>query len=196
MQATIPLARERDLISTALLTTGLVLATVTMTFGVMIAVFIYRSEGKIWWGRLAVPSVLWVTTAILLTSSYALEHARRLLLRNEQDAAFHWFSYTAGLGLAFLIGQIAAWFQVIHSGISLAGNAHSWFVFLFTALHGMHIVVGLAGLLWVVVRTRARASGPRYQAKTKAVALGVSVFWHYLDVLWIVLFTLLLTWHR
>jgi cytochrome c oxidase subunit 3 len=196
VQATIPLARERDLTSTALLTAGIVLATVTMTFGAMIAVFIYRSEGQVWWGRLAMPSILWATTAILLASSYTLEHARGLLSGKDQLSAFHWLSYTVVLGFAFLAGQISAWLQVLHSGISLPANPHSWFVFLFMALHGLHIVIGLTGLVWLLVRTRAQASGPRYQAKTRAGALGVSIFWRYLDALWIVLFALLLTWRR
>jgi cytochrome c oxidase subunit III len=196
VQATIPLARERDLTSTALLTAGIVLATVTMTFGAIIAVFIYRSEGQVWWGRLALPSILWATTAILIASSYTLELARGSLSRNYQATASRWLSCTVVLGFAFLVGQVIAWLQVLHSGISLPSNPHSWFVFLFTALHGLHIIIGLTGLVWLLIRTRARASGPRYQAKTKAGAAGVSVFWHYLDALWIVLFTLLLTWRR
>jgi heme/copper-type cytochrome/quinol oxidase subunit 3 len=58
----------------------------------------------------------------------------------------------------------------------------------------LHIVAGLAGLAYLLVRTRVPASGPKYQMTTRVVAKGVSLFWHYLDFLWIVLFVLLLTW--
>jgi len=187
--------RERDLNSVSLLTAGVVLATVTMTFGAMIAVFFYRSEGKVW-GHIAIPSVLWLSTALLLASSATLERARRALALNRQVLGFRLLAWTAALATAFLIGQVVAWFQVLRSGIQLAQNPHSWFIFLFTALHGLHILLGLGGIAYLVFRTREPVSGPRYQTKTRVVANGVSLFWHYLDFLWLVLFGLLLTWHR
>jgi len=60
----------------------------------------------------------------------------------------------------------------------------------------MHIVAGLGGLIYLLVRTRVPASGPKYQMTTRVVASGVAVFWHYLDFLWVVLFVLLLTWRQ
>jgi len=186
--------RERDLNSLSLLTTIVVLATVTMTFGAMITVFIGRSEAPLFWGHIVIPKVLWATTAILLASSAILEAARRRLQAHDQHGFFRLIAWTTGLGLLFLAGQITAWFQILHSGIVLARNPHSWFIFLFTGLHGMHIVVGLGGLIYLLVRTRVPASGPKYQMTTRVVANGVSVFWHYLDFLWIVLFVLLLAW--
>jgi cytochrome c oxidase subunit 3 len=192
--ATQPVAHERDLNSLSLLTVSVVLATVTMTFGALITVFVVRSEGRIWWGTLQVPRVLWATTALLIASSVILEGARRKLQANDQRAFFRRMLWTTALGVLFLAGQIDAWFAVMHSGIVLAHNAHSWFVFLFTGLHGLHIVVGLSGLIYLLVRTREPASGPKYQMTTRVIANGVSVFWHYLDFIWLVLFVLLLTW--
>lgn len=180
----------------SLLTTGILLATVTMTFGAVIAVFLYRSQAQIFWGHIHVPKLLWATTAILIASSATLERARRLLGRNEQEAAFHQFVFTTVLAVVFLAGQIGAWLEVVYSGIVLSKNPHSWFIFLFVALHGLHILLGLGGLLYLVMRTRHRVTGPKYQVKTRALASGVSLFWHYLDFLWIVLFVLLLTWRR
>ncbi len=194
--AVAPVRTESDLNSLSLLTAGVVLATVTMTFGAMIAVFVIRSEQPIYWGRLAIPRVLWASTAILLASSVTLEAARRRLSHNDQIGGFHLIAWTTGCGLAFLAGQILAWLQVLHSGLILSHNPHSWFIFLFTGLHGVHILLGLGGLAYLLFRTRVPVSGPRYQMKTRVVANGVSVFWHYLDFLWIVLFALLLIWHR
>jgi cytochrome c oxidase subunit 3 len=189
-----PVARERDLNSLSVLTVSVVLATVTMTFGALITVFIFRSEGHVWWGNLRIPHVLWATTAILLASSALFELARRKLRAHDQRGFFRLTVWTAVLGFLFLAGQIDAWFAVLGSGVVLAHNAHSWFVFLFTGLHGLHILVGLAGLIYLAFRTREPASGPKYQMTTRAVANGVGLFWHYLDFLWLVLFTLLLTW--
>ncbi|MBV9762400.1 MAG: cytochrome c oxidase subunit 3 [Acidobacteriaceae bacterium] len=189
-------ARERDLNSLSLLTAIIILATVTMMFGAIITVFIDRSLGPRFWGHIHVPKILWATTTVLLASSALLEIARRRLKEHDRQAFFRFTSYAAVLGVLFLAGQLVAWFQILGSGVSLAANAHSWFIFLFTGLHGMHIVAGLAGLACLLVRTRVPAGGPKYQMTTRVVANGVFVFWHYLDFLWLLLFALLLAWRR
>ena len=92
--------------------------------------------------------------------------------------------------------QVAAWFELVGTGTKLVKNPHSWFVFLFTGLHGLHILAGLAGLGYLLVRTRERVSGPRYQMYTRVIARGVAIYWHYLDFLWLLMFTLLLLWKQ
>ena len=186
--------RERDLNSLSLFTAGVVLATVTMTFAAMITIFVVRSQSPLFWGHIKIPRVLWATTGILLASSATFEAARRHLVHHDQRGFFRLMAWTTALGILFLGGQITAWLQILHSGIILARNPHSWFIFFFTGLHGLHILVGLAGLLYLLFRTRVPASGPKYQMTTRVAANGVALFWHYLDFLWIVLFVLLLTW--
>jgi len=188
--------RERDLNSLSITTVSVVLGTVTMTFGAMIAVFIIRSETPRFWGQLQIPGILWATTTLLLASSAIFEFARRRLARSDQRGFFELTCWTTALGVLFLIGQITAWFQILRSGIILARNPHSWFIFFFTGLHGLHIVAGLSGLTYLLVRTRTPASGPKYQMKTRVLAKSIAVFWHYLDFMWLVLFALLLTWRR
>ncbi len=189
-----PANRQGDLNSLSTLTVMVVLATVTMTFGAIIAVFVIRSQSQQFWGHIRVPGVLWATTATLLGSSATFEAARRRLSNNDQRGFFRLAAWTTGLGLLFLIGQVFAWFQILDEGVILAHNPHSWFIFLFTGLHGLHILVGLAGLTYLLFRTREPASGPKYQLQTRAVASGVAVFWHYLDFMWVLLFALLLFW--
>ena len=194
--AATPATRETELNSLSMLTAIVVLAVVTMTFGAMIAVFFIRAAAPLYWGHLQIPRILWVSTAALLASSATFEASRRALIRNDQTRGFHMLAWSCGLGLAFLGGQIMAWIQVLRSGIVLNRNPHSWFIFLFTGLHGAHILLGLGGLAYLAVRTHEPASGPKYQMKTRAVANGVGLFWHYLDFLWILLFGLLLVWKR
>jgi len=189
-------SRERELNSLSTLTVVVVLATVTMTFGAIVTVFLDRSAGQQFWGHIQIPGVLWATTAVLLASSAVLAIARRHLLRHEQRAFFRLTTLATGLGVLFLVGQITAGLQVFHSGVIMARNPHSWFIFLFMGLHGLHILVGLAGLGYLLFRTREPASGPKYQMYTRVVTTGVSIFWHYLDFIWLVLFGLLLFWRR
>lgn len=189
-------ARQRELNSTSVLTVIVVLATVTMTFGAMIAVFFVRAQKSMFWGHIQIPALLWVTTALLLASSATLEAARRHLVEGDQRSFFRVAAWTTTLAVLFLLGQLASWLQILHSGVVLANNPHSWFIFLFSGLHGLHILLGIGGLAYLLVRTKDPASGPKYQMNTRAIAMGTAIYWHYLDFLWLVLFGLLLLWRR
>jgi cytochrome c oxidase subunit III len=180
----------------SMITTVVVLVIVTATFGALITVFFVRAQKSEFWQHIEVPGILWGTTAVLLASSATLETARHKLLQYDRPGFFRWAVWTTGLATLFLIGQLVAWFQVLHSGMVLNHNPHSWFIFLFSGLHGAHIVLGLTGLGYLLQRTRQEVSGPRYQMKTRVIANGVSIFWHYLDFLWVVLFGLLALWRR
>ena len=189
-------ARERDLTSLSLLTSIVVLVTVTMTFGALVSAFLVRSSTSLFWEHIKLPTTLWFTTAILITSSVTFELARRHLARNDQIGFFRLTQWTTIAAVLFLFGQIIAWFQILRSGVRLENDPHSWFIFLFTGLHAVHILAGLGGLGYLLYRTREPVSGPRYQMYTRAVATGVAVFWHYLDLLWVLLFVLLMAWRR
>ena len=188
--------REREMTSLSLVTVTVILATVTMTFGAMIAVFFYRSLAPQFWGHLNIPPILWLTTGVLLASSIVFEKARQRLTHNDQIGFYQLMRWTASLALVFLLGQIAAGYQILHSGVVLARNPHSWFIFLFAGLHGVHIIAGLIGISYLLLRTREPASGPRFQMTTRVVARSVSICWHYLDFLWLLMFALLLLWKR
>lgn len=198
MQATVPdpVARERELHSLSTVTVVVVMAIVTMAFGAIIGVFFYRSQAPKFWGHLNVPYLLWLTTMLLVASSFTFERARKLLTQGDQLGFHRLMTITTALAVLFLAGQVGAWFQLMGSGIKLAYNPHSWFLFLFSGLHGLHILLGLVGLVYLVVRTRERVGGPRYQMYTRVVARGVGIYWHYLDFLWLLMFTLLLFWKQ
>jgi cytochrome c oxidase subunit 3 len=156
----------------------------------------WRSQNGYLWQHLRIPSLLWVTTGILAASSCLLERARVSIKAGDQTGFFRLVQWTTGLGFLFLIGQGAAWLQVMHSNVVLAQDKHSWFIFLFSGLHAIHILVGLGGLAYLLYRAREPASGPRYQMTTRAYTNALAIFWHYLGFVWLVLFVLLLTWRR
>jgi cytochrome c oxidase subunit 3 len=190
------LTREREINSLYVTTAVVVLVIVTVTFGALIFAFFWRSQNGYLWAHLRIPSLLWITTLILAASSLTLEGARRKLKADDRPSFNRLLRATAGLGLLFLIGQAAAWFQVMHSDVILEQDKHSWFIFLFSGMHAIHILAGLGGLSYLLYRTYEPASGPRYQMTTKAATNAISLFWHYLGFIWLVLFVLLLTWRR
>ena len=191
-----PIAREKEMTSMSNVTVVVILAIVTMTFGAIIGVFLYRSAAPKFWGHLQVPTILWLTTILLLISSFTFEMARRQLLQGNQEGFHFMMSWTLTLAAAFVAGQILGWFQFLHTGVVLANNPHSWFIFLFSGIHAVHVVVGMIGVLYLFLRTREPASGPKFQMQTRVVAKAVSICWHYLGFLWIVMFALLVGWKR
>jgi cytochrome c oxidase subunit 3 len=190
------ISRQRELNSLYVMTAVVVLIIVTTTFGALIFAFFWRSQNGYLWQHIQLPSLLWITTAILLVSSITLERSRKALQADDQPHFLNALRWTAGLGAVFLIGQAAAWFQIMHSNVVLETDKHSWFIFLFSGLHGVHIIAGLAGLGYLLYRARTQGSGPRYQMTTVAWGNALAIFWHYLGFVWIVLFVLLLTWRR
>jgi cytochrome c oxidase subunit 3 len=189
-----PVSRERESYLNGLYAIGLIatLAFVTVTFAALVVVFVIRSSNEYNWTRILLPPVLWVDTLILIASTFTYEAGHRRLRLNDQTSFYRWMGWTTVLGVLFLVGQLAAWVQILANGQGLYSNPHSSFFFLFSGLHGAHILVGLAGLLVLLRRTREPASGPKWQMTTRVLANAVAIFWHYLDLLWIVLFVLLL----
>jgi cytochrome c oxidase subunit 3 len=188
--------RERDLNSLYIVTVIVLLAIVTATFGSLIFAFWWRSQNDYLWGHLQIPSLLWVTTAILAASSVLLERARTALKAGHHSVFYREVKWTTGLGVLFLFGQAAAWLQVMHSNVVLKNDKHPWFILLFSGLHAIHILAGLGALGYLLYRAREPVSGPKYQMTTRAYTNALSIFWHYLGFVWIVLFVLLLTWRR
>ncbi len=184
--------RERDLNDLYRIAVIATLAFVTVTFSALALVFVLRSRVPMNWHHIMLPPILWFDTVVLIGSSITYEIGHRRLVENNQRAFYRWIGITTALGALFLLGQVAAWWQILASGQLVENNPHSTFFFLFSGMHGIHIIVGLAGLGALLYRTREPASGPRWQMNTRVLANAVALFWHYLDGLWVVLFALLL----
>ena len=189
-------ARERNLNSLSNITLIVTLTGVSMTFGALIVVFLMRALKDEMWTHIQLPGILWVSTAILLASSFILQAGIRRLVAGNSEAFHRLITFTIGTALLFLFTQIAAGVEILRSGVVLANNPHSWFIFLFSGLHALHIVAGLGGFYILWYRTRERVTGPKYQMGTRTAARAIAIFWHYMDAMWIVLFALLLFWRR
>jgi cytochrome c oxidase subunit 3 len=89
----------------------------------------------------------------------------------------------------FLSGQLVAWQQLSASGYLMTGNPANAFFYLLTALHGLHLLGGM----WVWGRTTTRVlTGADVESVRLSVEL-CTVYWHYLLLVWIGLFGLLLS---
>ena len=158
------------------------IVSILMFFMALVSAYLVRKGIKSGWTSFHFPAFVWVNTAILLASSVTLELARRRLARSNRSAFRTWWAITTALGLIFLGGQIFVWRQLVVQGVYLATNPSSSFFYLFTGAHAVHIVAGVAALLFVAFRNFDRAK------VTRATAAEVtSYFWHFLDALWVFL---------
>ena len=173
------------------------LASVTMLFTSLSSAYIVRSASSNDWTPLPMPRMLLVSTAVILGSSFTLETARRKLRAGVSALYQRWLFVTVILGLAFLAAQLVAWRQLVRQGIYLASNPHSSFFYLMTGAHGVHLIGGLLGLLFLWLRwrhPRREPSEETFIAKRKAATDAVTIYWHFMDALWIYLFLLLFLW--
>jgi len=161
------------------------MGTVTMLFvGFTSAYLVRRASAD--WQPLAPPSLLWLNTAVLLSSSVLLERARGQLRRWAPGDALRWLAAAGLLGLLFLAGQVAAWRQLAAQGIFLASNPHSSFFYLLSGVHAAHLVGGLGWFASAAFRLRRLALTPGEDG------LGLlATYWHFLAAVWIYLLFLL-----
>ncbi len=171
------------------------LAAITMTFAAITSAMVVRQGSSMDWRHFTLPPVLYLNTVVLLASSVVLELARKRVAavargtRSNRSLPLLWLWLTLGLGLLFVGGQYLAWLQLKAEGWYLATNPSSSFFYLFTAMHGLHVLGGLAGLTLVIWRFSRPVSTLRLSTLST-----VSYYWHFMDVLWIYL--LLLLWAR
>lgn len=159
------------------------LAGVFMMFTALTSAYIVRSGLAQDWRPLAMPRILLVSTAILLVSSGTLELARRQII--DSVRRHRWLLLTASLGFVFLAAQIVAWQQLTAQGVYLATDPHRAFYYVLTATHGLHLLGGLLALVYLLIRR---------QRQSKGNLDAISVYWHFMDVLWIFLLLLLFLW--
>ncbi len=170
------------------------LAAVLMMFTALTSAYIVRAGSSNDWRPLTMPGVLLLSTALILVSSGTLEAARRKLKDSAESAYKRWLLITVLLGMGFLASQLFAWQQLRGQGIYVSSNPHSSFFYLLTATHGVHLIGGLLALVYLVIRTRALKDSDVAIAKRQAAADAVTLYWHFMDVLWIYLFVLLFFW--
>ena len=105
-----------------------------------------------------------------------------------------WLILTVGLGLGFVASQLIAWRQLWRQGVYMSSNPHSSFFYLFTAAHGVHLVGGLLALSYLLLRTRKKRDTIECELRRIGAADAASIYWHFMDGLWITLFLLLFFW--
>jgi cytochrome c oxidase subunit 3 len=169
----------------------ILLAVITSLFGLFISAYWMRMEhahGD--WIPLAVPRVLWLNTTLLILSSAGMQWASWAARRSQAERVRVALIAGGALAWAFLAGQLLAWRQLSASGYFMASNPAVAFFYLLTAVHGLHLLGGL--LVWGKTVTRMARSGAELIDVRSSVEL-CTVYWHFLLLVWLVLFAVLLS---
>ncbi len=140
------------------------------------------------WRALPLPLVLWPNTALLILSSVALQWARVNADRGQVDGVKSGLLLGGGFASAFLVGQLLAWQQLVDLGYFAATNPANAFFYLMTALHGLHLLGGLVAWARTSAKLRRGVALERVRLSVELCA----IYWHFLLVIWLVLFSLLL----
>src|SRR3989449_5796211 len=165
----------------------ILLTAVIMLFAGLSSAYIVL-RGVPSWQNIELPSLLWPNTTVLLLSSLAVELSRRAIRRNDIESMKRWLVVGGALGLTFLIGQVAAWRQLVNAGVYLPSTLQSSFFYILTGLHGLHLLGGIVAFgIVLAMALRNRLNAFHYEPLKLC-----ATYWHVLDALWVYLFLLLL----
>jgi len=170
------------------------LASILMLFTALTSAYIVRAASSNDWHPIPMPGILLLSTALIVISSATLEAARRNMKAAFERVYLRWLLATVVLGVAFFVSQLLAWRQLVRQGVYVASNPHSSFFYLLSATHGVHLLGGLLALIYMLVRASKTHEAERAQAKRQAATDAVTLYWHFMDGLWIYLFLLLFLW--
>jgi cytochrome c oxidase subunit 3 len=140
------------------------------------------------WMALTDPGILWFNTGILLLTSISLQLAVSASRQGAAGPMRNFLFAGAILTLVFLAGQLVAWGQLVEAGLYARANPANAFFYLLTGVHGLHLIGGL----WFLGGAAKRAVK---SADDDTLPLRISLcatYWHYLLLVWVLLFYLLL----
>jgi cytochrome c oxidase subunit 3 len=133
--------------------------------------------------------LLWANTFVLILSSVAMQWAQHSVRRGQMDAMRVGLLAAGAFTVVFLFGQLLAWRQLGTMVYFEVTNPAIAFFYLITGLHGLHLLGGLVA--WG--RTVARVWGDFDVPKMRQSVELCTVYWHFLLLVWLVLFGLLFT---
>jgi len=173
-----------------------------MFFAALFAMYftIRAVQGPNIWGEsttlLSVPFAAVNTTILVLSSVtcqfgvFAAErfqnHRTGSLLQLNKWGMREWFALTFLMGSIFIAGQVYEYAVLVSEGLTLSSNAYGSVFYVTTGFHGLHVAGGLIAFLIVLIRV---AKARRFTHQQATTAIVVSYYWHFVDVVWIALFS-------
>lgn len=160
----------------------------SLMFGGFFATYLYLRGGAAQWPpegtevELLLPTI---NTIILVSSSFVAHIGNKAIKQNDVKGLRLWYLVTAAMGAVFLLGQA---YEYLTLGYGLTTNIFANCFYLMTGFHGLHVLIGVLLILGVVWRSRRT---DHYSATKHTGVEMAEIYWHFVDIIWIILFTLL-----
>jgi cytochrome c oxidase subunit 3 len=140
------------------------------------------------WKSLSEPWLLWVNTLILILTSIIFHRTKVLADKNEFEKTKNSLFVVGFLTFAFITGQLLVWQYFINLGQYASSNPANAFFYVLTALHALHVLGGL--YFWAKTTTQLFKDNYNISKIKQNVEL-CAIYWHFLLVVWFVLFGLM-----
>ena len=165
------------------------LASITMMFGGFTSAYIVKQAAGNWY-NFAIPSYFYVSTVLIILSSLALQYSYNSFVNGEESKYKISLVLSFVLGVIFLVCQYFGWMGLYHQGIDLKLNVSSSFLYLIMWAHAAHVIGGLSALIVAMIHAFTLKFKPTVKRKNGYQL--VLHYWHYLTILWLVIFGFIL----
>jgi cytochrome c oxidase subunit 3 len=124
-------------------------------------------------------------TIILIASSVTCQYGVFAAEKGDVYKLRRWFTYSFVLGLIFVLGHANEYRIQVHDGNTISATGYGSVFYLTTGFHGLHVICGLLAFIYFLIRTTLS----KFTPAQATAAIVVSYYWHFVDVVWIGLFT-------
>lgn len=166
----------------------LFIVSIVMLFAALTSAYIVKqSDGN--WLSFKLPGIFAVNTVIIAISSFTM-HMAYLAAKRDNLIRVKWMlTFTVLLGLLFLFGQYISWSELVKNDVYFVSNYVSGsFIYIFTGLHGVHLV---SGIIFLLITFRSSILLKIHSKKLVQLEMCMT-YWHFLGGLWLYLYIFLL----
>ncbi len=142
------------------------------------------------WKSMPEPLLLWLNTLLLVITSVVFISAQIASNKNNFEIVKNRLIVIGLLSVVFLLGQLLVWQQMVDQGYYVSSNPANAYFYVFTALHGLHLLGGL--VYWLMTIKKVWNPKNIIVMKTKHTVELCAIYWHFLLAVWVVLFGLML----
>ena len=136
--------------------------------------------------ELDIPYAL-VVTIILVSSSFTCQLGVFAAERGDVFGLRRWYLVTLVMGTFFVLGQANEYHNLVEEGTTIPSSAYGTVFYLATGFHGLHVIGGLIAFIFLLIRTKLS----KFTPAQATAAIVVSYYWHFVDVVWIALFSVI-----
>ncbi len=166
------------------------MVSMTMMFAGLTSAFVVSKSRADWLQNFQIPIAFYYSTVVIIGCSVMFYLAKKAIEKGNRSATTAFLLGTLALGILFVILQFAGFGQIIESGYYMTGQGSSittTFLYVIALMHLLHVAGGLISLLIIIYNHFKQKYNP---TQTLGIELG-AMYWHFLDLLWVLLFLFL-----